>query len=300
MKCNIVMTNFVKKTLKKSHAALIERLKVKAQIVAAAEANERLASGLSPSSSSASVRSDLSSHPWTPASSASSSPPSVQSFVPQLRSNNNTPPQIPPPYQSPPSTGPSSGFSSPHAQYTLSSPPISRPQSCASYGPNSQPYQNQPRYNSIPSPPQHQQHSSPPAYGRYDSAPQQQRAQPMYQYLPAQQQNPDRSSVPEPLRLRQTSTRSTSSAASVVPTPNSLYRDAHARVTWAAIKAQPSVRYRVAHPDYPQMNPYAADLDRQVPCQGPVRAAHGVGLGHVAVHKVEATLQGPFVAELEG
>lgn len=33
MKCNIVMTNFVKKTLKKSHLALVDRLVVKAQIL---------------------------------------------------------------------------------------------------------------------------------------------------------------------------------------------------------------------------------------------------------------------------
>ncbi|KAK4251534.1 hypothetical protein C7999DRAFT_10723 [Corynascus novoguineensis] len=32
MRCNVVMTGFVKKTLKKSHAALVERLKIKAEI----------------------------------------------------------------------------------------------------------------------------------------------------------------------------------------------------------------------------------------------------------------------------
>jgi hypothetical protein len=32
MKCNILMTNFVKKTLKKAHARLVDRLLVKAQL----------------------------------------------------------------------------------------------------------------------------------------------------------------------------------------------------------------------------------------------------------------------------
>ncbi|KAK0629709.1 hypothetical protein B0T17DRAFT_506234 [Bombardia bombarda] len=35
MKCNMIMTSFVKKTLKKSHAALVERLKEKAQVASA-------------------------------------------------------------------------------------------------------------------------------------------------------------------------------------------------------------------------------------------------------------------------
>ncbi|KAF7859693.1 hypothetical protein EAF04_008772 [Stromatinia cepivora] len=42
MKCNIVMTSFVKKTLKKSHSALVERLVVKAQILDRSIKNSRL------------------------------------------------------------------------------------------------------------------------------------------------------------------------------------------------------------------------------------------------------------------
>jgi hypothetical protein len=301
MRCNIVMTNFVKKTLKRSHAALIERLKVKAQIVTAAETNERPASGLSPLSSSISVRSDINSRPWTPSSSVSSSAPSVQSFVPQVRDSNT--PQILSPYQSPPSSAPSSGFPSPQGQYTLISAPSSVPQSCEPDRHTSHPYQKQTRHNSIPSPPQHQQHSSPPAYGRYDPTPPQHQPPPMYQYIPTQQQRLDLKLAPEPLRLRQTSARPTSSTGSVVPTPKSLCRDAYGRATWAAIKAQPSVRYRFAHPDYPQMNPYAEDEDHQAPCQAHVQGVHSIGFGDVRLEtsiKVGATLQGPFVAELEG
>ncbi|TVY29523.1 hypothetical protein LHYA1_G001479 [Lachnellula hyalina] len=42
MKCNIMMTSFVKKTLKKAHAALVDRLSIKAQIVDAALKNQEL------------------------------------------------------------------------------------------------------------------------------------------------------------------------------------------------------------------------------------------------------------------
>jgi len=42
MKCNIMMTAFVKKTLKKAHSHLVDRLVVKAQILDAAENNRRI------------------------------------------------------------------------------------------------------------------------------------------------------------------------------------------------------------------------------------------------------------------
>jgi len=42
MKCNIMMTSFVKKTLKKAHSHLVDRLVIKAQIVDAAESNRRI------------------------------------------------------------------------------------------------------------------------------------------------------------------------------------------------------------------------------------------------------------------
>jgi hypothetical protein len=42
MKCNIMMTSFVKKTLKKSHAKLVDRLLVKAQILDASIKNQQL------------------------------------------------------------------------------------------------------------------------------------------------------------------------------------------------------------------------------------------------------------------
>jgi len=42
MRCNILMTNFVKKTLKKAHETLVGRLMVKAQLAEAAANNDRL------------------------------------------------------------------------------------------------------------------------------------------------------------------------------------------------------------------------------------------------------------------
>lgn len=41
MRCNMIMTSFVKKTLKKSHAALVDRLKIKAEIASASNNKSR-------------------------------------------------------------------------------------------------------------------------------------------------------------------------------------------------------------------------------------------------------------------
>jgi hypothetical protein len=46
MKCNIMMTSFVKKTMKKAHYHLVKRLLVKTQIIEAAKKNQRLTEGL--------------------------------------------------------------------------------------------------------------------------------------------------------------------------------------------------------------------------------------------------------------
>lgn len=290
MRCNVIMASFVKKTLKKSHAALIDRLKIKAQMVSASETNARLASGLSPSLSSASIHSDLSSRSWTPSSSVSSSPPSLQSPVAQLQGKSNTPARISSPYQSPPSTTLSSGFSIRQVQHTPTPPLI------AGYTSSDHIHEDQCRYP-LPSPHPAQQHSSPPAYGRYDFSPSHQQPQPMSRYMPRQQHNPDETLIPPPLRLRQNSAGSVGSTIST----GSI---AHGRNASAVIKAQPSVRYRVSHPDYPQMNPYADpyadDHDRQARCRDNAQRVR-VGPGQVTVRKTEAVLQGPFViTELEG
>ena len=290
------MASFVKRTLKKSHASLIERLKVKAQMASAAEKRTRVAGGLAQLSPSASVRSDLS-RSWPPSSSVSSSSQPMKPYVPQLHCQTYVPPRIAPPYQSPPSTAPSSICSTAQTKHTSTSPLISvfnhsmRQYQCL--------YESKP----LPSPPQSQQHSTPPAYARYEHEPspprQHQPQPPNYQPLHRQEPSP---LVPAPLRLRRDSVSSAGSKTSAAAS--------NGRNTAAAIQAMPSVRYRASHPDYPQMNPYADDddhhdrprdrqalsLDTSVPRVGAVAGEVGGGAGCVG----EATLRGPFIAELEG
>ena len=79
MKCNIMLTNFVKKTFKKSHAELVARLSVKAQLQEAAATNSTLASqATSPHLSYAgSVHSSVGS-PGFPPQNMSMFPPGLQ------------------------------------------------------------------------------------------------------------------------------------------------------------------------------------------------------------------------------
>jgi hypothetical protein len=51
MRCNVIMTGFVKKTLKKSHAALVDRLKIKAEIASSAGSKANRNSNISTVSS---------------------------------------------------------------------------------------------------------------------------------------------------------------------------------------------------------------------------------------------------------
>ncbi|OBT53165.1 hypothetical protein VE04_07072 [Pseudogymnoascus sp. 24MN13] len=78
MKCNIMLTNFVKKTFKKSHAELVARLSVKAQLQEAAATNSTLASPASARLSySGSVHSSVGS-PGFPPQNMSMFPPGLQ------------------------------------------------------------------------------------------------------------------------------------------------------------------------------------------------------------------------------
>jgi hypothetical protein len=63
MRCNIIMTSFVKKTLKKAHAMLVDRLLVKAQIVEVNSSNDKIEQWRK---SAGSVYSDRGSLPGTP------------------------------------------------------------------------------------------------------------------------------------------------------------------------------------------------------------------------------------------
>lgn len=271
MRCNVIMTNFVKKTLIRSHAALIERLKTNARLVSATKANARLTSGLSASR--------------TLSSSVFTHPPSVQSCIPESRGKTDKPTRILPSYTSPLSTAPSSGFPIRQVQYTLTPPPVG---GCTSRG---RPNRDKPQCHPLPSPHYNPQHSSPLAYGRdaYHSSPPKQQHKP----IAPQEQNPDHALVPAPLRLGQYSARSGGSTASTGSA-------AHDHNSPAAIRAQSSVQYRVCHPDYPHMSPYADDHDRQVQRQDSVGGVRGLAADRITVYNAEATLRDPFVAELDG
>jgi hypothetical protein len=92
MKCNIMMTSFVKKTLKKAHSKLVDRLVVKAQIVDAAQKNEQLSN-------------PVLGRPLAPVSRASTHyAPSTSDFDNESVYENDTPASTPPfnPYPHPP------------------------------------------------------------------------------------------------------------------------------------------------------------------------------------------------------
>lgn len=97
MKCNIMMTSFVKKTLKKAHSHLVDRLVVKAQIEDAAENNRRISQKtlISPGTFSGSQASTQ----YSPASDYGDD----QSMIEEVRNSRyfSGAPQIPPIQHSP-------------------------------------------------------------------------------------------------------------------------------------------------------------------------------------------------------
>ncbi|TVY43844.1 hypothetical protein LSUB1_G001155 [Lachnellula subtilissima] len=89
MKCNIMMTSFVKKTLKKAHAALVDRLLIKAQIVDAALKNQELNNTVpSNASARASTRYAPSTSDFDSQSHYAASPPAFNPYP------HNPPPQF--------------------------------------------------------------------------------------------------------------------------------------------------------------------------------------------------------------
>jgi hypothetical protein len=109
MRCNMLMTNFVKKTLKKAHAALVARLVVKAQLYEAASINDCLSdktyrSDECPEHSSPALsiaRLNANRSPHLSLSHRSCSGRSMQSPL--------SSPSFPPPMQAPSSSGNSNG-----------------------------------------------------------------------------------------------------------------------------------------------------------------------------------------------
>ncbi|KXX74139.1 hypothetical protein MMYC01_208961 [Madurella mycetomatis] len=90
MRCNVIMTSFVKKTLKKSHAALVERLKIKAEI-ASSNVSRRSSASSQPSllSTVGAISSTASESSVT--SSSSANYPSVSTSSSRSNSTASTP-----------------------------------------------------------------------------------------------------------------------------------------------------------------------------------------------------------------
>jgi hypothetical protein len=114
MKCNILMTSFVKKTLKKAHSKLVERLLMKAQIVTAVIKNQELSSGNSISQTTSDYASSYDNESMY-SERSHNSPPSVASTPhlsdhPALRERPNSDSMMPRPL-SVRSTSPSFGGS---------------------------------------------------------------------------------------------------------------------------------------------------------------------------------------------
>ncbi|KAK3688493.1 hypothetical protein B0T22DRAFT_155329 [Podospora appendiculata] len=265
MKCNVLMTSFVKKTLKRSHAALVERLTEKAQLASAgtpvASPNPRYidfklggtsqsayttsanpsrhSSPASSSSASASLSAAPRSQVWTSLTSYSSA--TTNSSASYLGSPRPSPAALPTPPQPPKQT---------HELYSAVPP-----QCNYRYPPPSQVHE-EPRFPLQP--PQPQQH-------------QQDYTQPRIQ---------DQNLYPEPLRLAAAQSQAPGGPAT--------------RTQWEQ-----------QHPDYPHMNPYSDGGDDHKAggiSTNSVAGTHQQQQPHQQTHprpRMSASLGGPFVAELE-
>lgn len=265
MRCNVIMASFVKKTLKKSHAALVDRLKVKAQEATATQFKSL--PDARPSSTTTSVYSN-NSRPWTPSSSGLAtgfSSSDLTSIPPALHPGRTPAKAGPQPYQPPPNAPPAA-FSSPQPQYMEGSHP----------GPVSNFYdQGHPPPYQQPSHPQShpQMHTE---HGHYPAQPTTKYPPPPHADVPADASTSNLH--PDPLRLLRTDS------------VGSVYPDENDSTAWQSLKPGPSVKYREGHRDYPQMNPYSAGAGE--------KAQHWVTTAP-APAPMPATLNGPFIAELE-
>ncbi|KAK3936396.1 hypothetical protein QBC46DRAFT_461525 [Diplogelasinospora grovesii] len=328
MKCNIVMTSFVKKTLKKSHAALVERLKVKATIATAAanaiaNAKGRLSTSTTGSSSthnesirrqqsSSTVNSTVSTISTTTVSSIGTWPPPSTSSTTSTASTTGSYVQ--------------SGNPQPGRGYTVS--PASSQQQ--------QQQQQQQQKLCLPG----QTYTYEPYTPQYQYRYQTSRVSPpqvLYgKTLPAPNSNSDSNLFPEPLRIissggggsgrglqrggamgigRDVSWRTVQSRRPLLylngNSVSSHYPDTPTTVLSSSGGFESSP---VANPDYPQLNPYAdGDIIKEVeggnslgkqdegnPTNPPkqihvqVQRVYTMGTGHLT-----GRLNGPFIAELE-
>jgi len=81
MKCNIMMTSFVKKTLKKSHAALVARLLIKAQILDASIRNQQISDNKITPFASSQASTEYSPSEYGPQSAVEDGPPGSPGFA---------------------------------------------------------------------------------------------------------------------------------------------------------------------------------------------------------------------------
>lgn len=225
MKCNMIMASFVKKTLKKSHAALVERLKVKAQLATAAAAKAKSLQSNESSPSTTTIHSD-NSLKWTSSASEAStaSPSSSHSPIPLALQPGRTSLAPPPPYLPTISAPQPAASQWRHSQYPRPAS-IALPLQQPSYA------QSRPQRKSEQTP--NQPSSVAETYSSHASL-----------HIDTGVLNPGPYPYPKPLRLPRQD-----SCASVYSNDNG---------RWQTLKQMPSVRYREGHPDYPQMNPYAS------------------------------------------
>ncbi|KAL1879415.1 hypothetical protein VTK73DRAFT_6947 [Phialemonium thermophilum] len=268
MRCNVIMTSFVKKTLKRSHATLVDRLKDKAQKVTATYGVQTLSDTTS-SLSYATSRRD-------------SSRLSVASSSTSHRSNS--PAHLDAAHQSSPplssSHYPSDLNTAYQAGYQYAKPQQSFQQ------PQQHQYQHQYQHRHQP----HYQPQQPHLHGQTKSQ------------TPLSGTNSNEQSRPCHI-TGDTGPSELDSGASLYPQPlrprrgsvGSQYNDYSHANGWGAWQPSPpqpmpSVRYREGHPEYPQMNPYSGD---GAPREDQTRDDPEVDAA------VRASLSGSHAAELE-
>ncbi|KUI68881.1 hypothetical protein VM1G_04372 [Cytospora mali] len=297
LRCNILMTSFVKKNLTRAHATLVERLVEKAKLVAAEDASIRTSK--SPSSA---VQEQP--QPWASAQ-------ATQSYAADgsrrhiTQGSKSPPPQLGSPFVAgyQPGRKPSLRYPSPNEAVQGGSAPAytahHKSHSQTSFKSRAQAHGGIPFQPPPPLRPGRQpQHYSLPPTARHEPA--------LY---------------PQPLRLRNSSVGSSQAGSDIpgvtsghpisfrAPTPNSRQ----------SISSEPRVSND--HPDYPQLNPYSGEgssPDEPLPPRTPQFIAELPGhegfkkkgapmaseIDHPAVLRpggagMSARLKSPFIAELE-
>lgn len=291
LRCNILMTSFVKKNLKKSHAALVDRLveKAKRASLATRRAGERASPGfVEPTPRPYSAQSHISAH-------------AVQRKP--LHDGTTLSPQ----------TGSSYGAATDQPAWTSPVSPSSPPRDRAVYSQATSP---------PPDDAQAQIHAQLYGTSPPDDAQAKIHAQ-LYSTCPSALRAPVRTSplrpcdVPAPLRIRGSSAGSNqaphpASSSSLRSVPSSLLTTTTSRGSSSGVSSE-----QYEHPDYPHLSPYRpadgdSSPDEPLPRTPPFLVI-GLGLSSGARGELDypdvlrpggkmgfsGRLNGPFVAELE-